>query len=648
MKRIVKPFLLTISTIFLLLIIIYIFFSIKWKLDSEKNFDLLGDKAPIINVGGNSLRDLNKNGRLDPYENPNNTIEERVEDLVNQMTIEEKAGSLFINMIGVNADGSLMEVPNLFNPFSFLMGASSEKLILKKMNHFNIRASHSKENMLKWHNKIQEIGERSRLGIPITIASDPRHGVPNTFGASIFTPYFSKWPSALGLGATQDSLLVYEHAKIVKEEYKAIGIRVALGPMADISTEPRWIRVDGTFGEDFLINSKLTAAYVKGIQGDSIGINSVASMVKHFPGAGTPLDGNDTHFPPGIQTYPGGEFDKHLKPFEAAFNAGVSSVMPYYSIPKGITSEDVGAGYNKEIISGLLREKYNFQGIICTDWATITDLKPLGIIFKPASAHGVEHLNTDQRLKKLFNAGIDMIGGESLSNELSELIKKGEISLTRINESVKRIMKQKFQLGLFDNPYLDLKVLSVFNNQENLNKGIEAQKKSLVLLKNNQKLLPLKKEAKVYFHGFDFYPNSLFQSYSLENADIIIAKVKSPNYGKDSEYLMEKMIGGGDLDFLESDVNQMIKLFKSKPTVIVLNLKRPAIISKIEPYSEAIIADFDVDEKIILELIYGEFLPTGKLPIQLPSSMKSVLEQDEDVPFDLKNPLYDYGHGLSF
>ena len=111
---------------------------------------------------------------------------------------------------------------------------------------------------------------------------------------------------------------------------------------------------------------------------------------------------------------------------------------------------------------------------------------------------------------------------------------------------------------------------------------------------------------------------------------------------------MEKMIGGGDLDFLESDVNQMIKLFKSKPTVIVLNLKRPAIISKIEPYSEAIIADFDVDEKIILELIYGEFLPTGKLPIQLPSSMKSVLEQDEDVPFDLKNPLYDYGHGLSF
>ena len=129
MKRIVKLFLLTISIISLLLITIYIFFSIKWKHDSTKNFDLLGDKAPIINLGENSLRDLNKNGRLDPYENPNNTIEERVEDLVNQMTIEEKAGSIFINMIGVNADGTLMEVPNLFNPFSFLMGSSSEKLI---------------------------------------------------------------------------------------------------------------------------------------------------------------------------------------------------------------------------------------------------------------------------------------------------------------------------------------------------------------------------------------------------------------------------------------------------------------------------------------------------------------------------------------
>ena len=648
MKKFLKFFLLTITTIFFSLITAYILFSIKWNYDSTKNFDLLGDKAPIINLGKNSLRDLNKNGRLDPYENPENTIDERVEDLVNQMTIEEKAGSLFINMIGVNEDGSLMEVPSLFDPFSFLMGSSSEKLIVKKMNHFNIRASHSKENMLKWYNKIQEIGERSRLGIPITIASDPRHGVPNTFGASIYTPYFSKWPSALGLGATQDSLLVYEHAKIVKEEYKAIGIRVALGPMADISTEPRWVRVDGTFGEDVLVNSKLTAAYVKGIQGDSIGINSVASMVKHFPGAGTPLEGNDTHFPPGIQIYSGGEFEQHLKPFEAAFDVGVASVMPYYSIPYGITSEDVGAAYNKEIINELLRERYDFQGIICTDWATITDLKPLGIIFKPASAHGVEHLSTDQRLKKLFNAGIDMIGGESLSNELSELVNKDEISLTRIDESVKRIMKQKFQLGLFDNPYLNIDVLKVFNNQENQNKGIEAQKKSLVLLKNNKKLLPLKKEAKVYLHGFDFYPNSFFQSSSLQDSDIIIAKVKSPNYGKDSEYIMEKMIGGGDLDYSQSDTDEIIKLFKSKPVVLVLNLKRPAIISKIEPYTEAIIADFDVDETIIFDLIYGEFSPSGKLPIQLPSSMKSVLEQNEDVPFDLKNPLFDYGHGLSF
>ena len=648
MKKFLKFFLLTITTIFFSLITVYILFSIKWNYDSTKNFDLLGDKAPIINLGKNSLRDLNKNGRLDPYENPENTVDDRVEDLVNQMTIEEKAGSLFINMIGVNKDGSLMEVPSLFDPFSFLMGSSSEKLIVKKMNHFNIRASHSKENMLKWYNKIQEIGERSRLGIPITIASDPRHGVPNTFGASIYTPYFSKWPSALGLGATQDSLLVYEHAKIVKEEYKAIGIRVALGPMADISTEPRWVRVDGTFGEDVSVNSKLTAAYVKGIQGDSIGINSVASMVKHFPGAGTPLEGNDTHFPPGIQTYPGSEFEQHLKPFEAAFDVGVASVMPYYSIPDGITSEDVGAAYNKEIITGLLRERYDFQGIICTDWATITDLKPLGIIFKPASAHGVEHLSTDQRLKKLFNAGIDMIGGESLSNELSELVNKDEISLTRIDESVKRIMKQKFQLGLFDNPYLNIDVLKVFNNQENQNKGIEAQKKSLVLLKNNKKLLPLKKEAKVYLHGFDFYPNSFFQSSSLQDSDIIIAKVKSPNYGKDSEYIMEKMIGGGDLDYSQSDTDEIIKLFKSKPVVLVLNLKRPAIISKIEPYTEAIIADFDVDETIIFDLIYGEFSPSGKLPIQLPSSMKSVLEQNEDVPFDLKNPLFDYGHGLSF
>ena len=171
------------------------------------------------------------------------------------------------------------------------------------MNHFNIFNVVTKENMLKWSNMVQQIGEKSRLGIPITIASDPRHGVPNTIGPYAYTPFFSSWPSPLGLAASRDNLLVKEHAKIVREEYRAIGITLALGPMADISTEPRWGRVNGTFGEDSELVSSLTKSYITGLQGDELDNKSVASMVKHFPGSG-PLDGGKDYFQSEIQPFP--------------------------------------------------------------------------------------------------------------------------------------------------------------------------------------------------------------------------------------------------------------------------------------------------------------------------------------------------------
>ena len=200
----------------------------------------LGPEAPIIDLNGKSYRDLNKNGEIDVYEDKEKSVDKRVEDLISQMTIEEKAGSIFITVIGVEEDGSLLERPTFSDLFSFLFPSSSNMLVNLKMNHFNIMATHKKENMLKWYNKIQKIGERSRLGIPITIASDPRHGVAQSPFSSN-TSFFSKWPSALGLGAIGDSTTVSEYANIVRQEYNAIGIKLALGPMADVSTEPRWV-----------------------------------------------------------------------------------------------------------------------------------------------------------------------------------------------------------------------------------------------------------------------------------------------------------------------------------------------------------------------------------------------------------------------
>ena len=648
MKKTLKIISIGLISLIFLLLITYFFFQIKWNLESSNNLSKLGPEAPIITINDKSFRDLNKNGKLDVYEDATKKINERIDDLISQMTIDEKAGSMFITVIGINEDGSLSESPTFSNIFSFLFPSSSKMIVNQKMNHFNIMATHKKENMLKWYNNIQKIGEKSRLGIPITIASDPRHGVSKSPVTSN-TSFFSKWPSALGLGAIGDSSIVREHANIVRQEYSAIGIKLALGPMADVSTEPRWIRVNGTFGEDAHLNAILTSAYIKGLQGDSLNVNSVASMVKHFPGSGPVDDGKDTHFPPGLQSYKGGNFEYHLIPFKAAFDAGVSSVMPYYSLPLGITSEDVGGSYNKEIITGLLRERYNFDGIICTDWKTITDIKlPFGIIFKPASAFGVENLSIKERIVKKLSAGIDMFGGETLSIELSELIKDGKISEDRIDQSLRRILKQKFNLGLFDNPYIDEESLKVFSNPQNIEKGIQAQKKSLVLLKNEEKFLPIKNKKKIHYYGFENNFIKKINQESIENSELIIMKLKSPKGRFKAKYVMEKLFGGGPLDFSSEELSELIPLIKSKPTIVIINLERPAIIKEISKTARAVIADFNSDNEIIMDLIRGKFKPTGKLPIELPSSMEAVKNQIEDIPYDSKEPLFKFGHGLSY
>ena len=597
----------------------------------------------ISSCGNQEYRDLNKNGKLDIYEDKNQSVENRVNDLISQMNIKEKAGSIFIDITKVTFDGSES------SGFSSFLPETIESVQKLNMNHFNIIDSYDPVKMLEWYNNIQKAGEDSRLGIPITIASDPRHGVPDKLGISVNTSSFSIWPSTLGLGAIGDEKIVEEFGDIVRQEYKSIGINLALGPMADTATEPRWTRVDGTFGEDANINAKLTAAYIKGLQGNSINLESVLAMVKHFPGSGSVEEGNDSHFPPGNHIYPGNNFKYHLLPFEAAFDVGVSSVMPYYGIPVGISDKEVGASFDEYIITDLLRDKYNFNGIICSDWALITDrILPNGKMFKPASAYGLEDKSTEERITELLNAGIDMIGGESLTNNLVELIKTGIISEKRIDESLKRIMKQKFQLGLFDNPYIKLSSLKNLDNKKFINKGIEAQKKSLVLLKNND-ILPIKKDDKIYFEGFG---EELIKKYnyvkSPEKSDYILIKLNSPSGRFEAKYEMQKMLGGGPLDFTSDIINRINNLSEIKPVILVMNLKRPSVFTEIANMTQAIVVDFQVQENILLDMIYGEFSPSGKLPFEIPYSIETVKNQKEDLPYDSTNPLFKFGHGLSY
>ena len=650
-----KKFFKYLGIFFLSLIVGLIFFFtgifFRSAIIAFKNQKLIGEEASVIHTGGFAFRDLNKNGKVDLYEDRRANIEARVEDLLQQMTVEEKAGSMFITMAGMNADGGLQEIQSPFNPISFILESNSTLVLAKKMNHVNTLQSTSPEAMVKWHNAIQKLAEQTRLGIPVTLSTDPRHGVPSAPGASIYTPFFSKWCSTLGLAATGDTNLVRAFGDIARQEYLALGFRLSLSPMADLATEPRWGRINGTFGEDAALAARITKAYILGFQGDSITHSSVECMVKHFSGGGPQLDGNDAHFPPGKQRYTGNNFAYHLIPFEqGAFPAHAAQVMPYYGIPVGQTSEDVGFGYNKGIITGLLRNKYHFDGIVCTDWGLVSDATLWGITIKPASAHGVEKLSKLERVAKIINAGCDMLGGEALPDLVVQLVKAGTISEKRIDSSVRRILREKFKLGLFDNPYIDNSNITKLDAKAFADKGIEAQQKSLVLLKNDQKILPLAGNKKVYLQGFNEKEAKSYQSQitDINNAEVCILKINTPTNAVGDKYLLQRIFNLGSLAFSEKEEAAILKVIRSKPTIVVVNLQRPAVIPTINAECKALIADFSSQDNVILDLIFGKFSPQGHLPFELPSSMEAVLQQKEDLPYDSKNPLYSFGFGLSY
>lgn len=646
MKKLFKIPLLILGGLLVVLLLTWLFFQIKWKSATTANMQLLGEAAPILVVDGYQFRDLNKNSKLDAYEDCRVAIDMRIEDLMDQMTLEEKAGMMFITMIGMNPDGTLSENLRLNDPFSFFLESNSSMVAKKKMNHFNIIHSPSPEAMAEWNNNIQKLAERTRLGIPVTIATDPRHGSTENPGASIPTPFFSKWCSPLGFAAIGDTLLMREFGDIARQEYLALGIRLALSPMADLATEPRWGRINGTFGEDAELSAQLTKAYILGFQGDSLNTSSVACMCKHFSGGGPQKDGEDAHFPYGAeQVYPGNNFDYHLIPFEkGAFAANTAQIMPYYGVPVGQTNEDVGFGYNKQIITDLLRNKYGFDGVVCTDWGLISDSPA-----KPAAAYGAEHLSPAKRTAKILDAGCDMFGGENLPELIIDLVESGQISEKRINASIKRILRDKFRLGLFDNPYVKKENLHIIGNENFMAKGLESQRRSLVLLKNEESILPLVKGSKVYVQGLNHEVAKKFADivFKSKDADYIILKLDTP-FEPRSEYLLERFFHQGKLDFPEEEKANLLELIESKPTITVMTMERPPVIPDINAKSKALIADFHCQDEIILELIFGKFRPGGKLPFELPSSMQAVEKQKEDVPFDSDDPLYPFGFGITY
>jgi beta-glucosidase len=590
-------------------------------------------------------------GELDTrYRDANLPVDERVEILLAQMTLEEKAGLFFQTMIAMNEDGTLSDGDPVFG-----LPSTDEYVNGRLMSHFNIlAAAKSAEAMAEWHNRLQELAAATRLGIPVTISTDPRHSYSDNPLAGLMAGAFSVWPETLGLAATRDEELVERFGDVARQEYTAVGIRVALHPQIDLATEPRWSRQLQTFGEDPELTSKLGAAYIRGFQGAELGPDSVATMTKHFPGGGPQLDGEDPHFAHGReQVYPGGAFETHLKPFEAAFEAGTSQIMPYYGMPVGTEHEEVGFGFNKSVITGLLRERYAFDGIVCTDWGLISDSEIMGQPF-PARAWGVEHLSPRERMATVIEAGVDQFGGEAIPELLIDLVRSGEISEDRLDVSARRLLREKFVLGLFDHRFVDVeRAKRVVGSPEFVAAGEAAQRRSITLLTNavtdaGAPTLPIAAGLRLYVEGIapDVAGEYGTVVETPAEADVAILRLQAP--WEERPTVFENFFHAGSLDFTEATIAHVREVAASVPTIVDVFLDRPAILTPLVDDVAAIVANWGVSPRALLDVLTGAAAPQGSLPFDLPSSMAAVEQNRPDVPFDTADPLFRFGHGLRY
>lgn len=618
--------------------------------------------APVLTVDALRFKDLNRNGRLDRYEDWRLPAERRAADLIGRMTVAEKAGLMmhaahsgYFGPGGTVLDALAPPPPGALKPPVNISGVpgfdradkpSPRNLILERnVRWINTSPGGAPADAARWANAIQEIAEGSRLGIPVVLTADPVHTTNRLPGGALppsdRVKITSSWPDQIGLAAIGDTAVAERFGQIAATEYHALGFRMILNPMADLATEPRWNRIAGTFGESADLSARLTAAYIRGVQGARIGPDSVLAVVKHFPGDGPVENGFDPHNPYGKRlVYPAGMQAYHLKPFRAAFDAGVAGVMGSYGIPTWIDS--VGSNFSHRVITGLLRRDMGFDGIVLTDWLH-------------AQPWGVETLSKQDRELRLIKAGVDQLGGEHETSFILALVRAGKLSSKRIDQSMRRILMPMFALGIFEDPYVDpAKASAIVKSPAFVEEGDRAQRQAIVVLKNADNILPLRKEATLGLTGFDQVPARLSRRVvPAAAADIQIVKVNAPfTLNKSGQAFFTKTHEGtpvyagadnaADLDAIRAAVAT------SKPVVVVMSMERPAVLSEFIDSVSAMVATFGSDDAAVADILTGRFAPTGKLPFALPADAASVERQREDAPSDFARTLFQLGFGLSY
>ena len=486
----------------------------------------------LLEQDGYRFKDLNRDGKLDKYEDWRLTPEERAQDLAAQLSVEEIAGLMLYSahqsIPGVSRSGHFMG--STYNGTTLeesgLTSADLTDQQKKFLGEDNLRAVlvttvESPEVAAKWNNNVQAYVEGLGHGIPANNSSDPRHTVSAdaeyNYGAG---GTISLWPSSLGIAATFDPAAMKRFGQIASREYRALGIATALSPQVDIATDPRWSRFSGTFGDDSNLATDMARAYCDGFQTSSAdksvegawGYESVNAMVKHWYGYGAQEGGRDSHFCYGkYAVYPGNNLEEHLKPFtEGSFKLDdgtgmASAVMPIYSIlwNQSPLGENVGGSYSKWMIAEQLREKYHFDGVACTDWNIMFDNNAVESF--GGMCWGVENVPVAERHFMILEAGVDQFGGQNDKGPVLEAYqmwvdKYGKESADqRFQKSAYRLLLNVFRVGLFENPYLDpAETTAIVGCPEYMEAGYDVQQKSVVMLKNHKQTLPVAEKKNVY------------------------------------------------------------------------------------------------------------------------------------------------------
>jgi len=609
-------------------------------------------QIPVLSVEGLKFRDLNRNGQLDPYEDWRLSPKVRAADLTGRMSLAEKAGTMMHGTLGM-VDGRY--------DLTKVRGLLLDKNITAAITRMRYGTA---SELARQNNALQQLAEEGRLGIPLTISSDSRNHLKSTVNVS--AQPFSMWPTVTGFGAIGEADLVRRFGDIARREYRAVGIHMALSPQADLSTEPRWTRINSTFGEVPEQVRELVRSHIEGFQGSSTGLtrDGVISVVKHWAGYGAAAEqGFDAHMAYGRWSgFPGGAFEQHLIPYEGAFEVKVAGVMPTYTILRdlvheGHSMEQVGGGFNKYLLTDLLRGRFGFEGMILSDFG-ITDDCDCDCIEGNGDGGmpwGMESATKLERFVKAIQAGIDQLGGTEAPEYLIEAVERGLLEEQQLDNAVQRILVDKFLIGLFENPFVSPEQAElILNNSESQAAALVAQQRSLTLLKNEGAALPIRKPLRVYLLGIDpaaAEGKPLTVVTDSAEADLVIARLVTPRELLHPNSGFGRFAAEGSLAFApgQKDFDAVVSLAANGlPVIASVNLERPAVMTALLPHVQALFGDFGITDSALLGVILGEAAPEGRLPFELPSSMAAVEAQKPDLPHDSENPLFPIGFGLRY